>query len=86
MIIPVDSVMSPGEVMKVEGQGFPIDTSLPADASRQQKAWALASEGKRGDLYVKFDIQFPEKLSREQKTEILAVLANWNLILNLQLF
>jgi DnaJ family protein B protein 4 len=75
MNIPVNSMMSPGDVMKVESLGFSIDTSLPANASKQQKAWARENEGKRGDLYIKFDIQFPKTLSRDKKTEILAVLA-----------
>jgi len=55
---PVDNVMAPGEVMKVEGHGFPKFTNL------------------KGDLYIRFDIQFPEQLSKEQKSEILAVLAH----------
>ena len=51
--VPVDSVITPKTVLKVDGEGMVIrdDSTDPLD------------DPKRGDLYVKFDIKFPKKLS-----------------------
>lgn len=69
--VPVDHVITPRTVIKIDGEGMPIlpsaqptegdSTTDPLDAPR------------RGDLYVKFDIQFPRKLTESQRQRIEAV-------------
>ena len=44
LLVPVDRVMAPGEVMEVKGSGFPINTSLPVNATKHQKDWAHENE------------------------------------------
>ena len=55
--VPVDSIVTPRSVIKVDGEGMVIrDESVdPLD------------EPKRGDLYVKFDVRFPKKLTEDQR-------------------
>ena len=55
--VPVDSIVTPRTVIKVDGEGMIIrDESVdPLD------------EPKRGDLYVKFDVRFPKKLTEDQR-------------------
>lgn len=58
MSLSSDEVISPQTVKKVEGEGMPIlNESEPLERL------------KKGDLYVKFDIQFPEQLSSDQKSQ-----------------
>jgi DnaJ-class molecular chaperone len=50
--IPVDRMMSPGDVMEVADEGFKIDNCLSLKASAEQKHFAKENEGKRGNLYI----------------------------------
>ena len=50
--VPVDHLITPKTVIKIEGEGMPIIGSAdPLDLL------------KRGDMYVKFDIKFPKNLT-----------------------
>lgn len=52
-----DEVIAPTTVKKVEGEGMPIlKESEPLEKLE------------KGDLYVKFDIQFPGQLNPDQKS------------------
>lgn len=55
--IPVapEEPINPNTVIKISGQGLPHSSSARAA---------------RGDLYVKFDIQFPEFISQENKAKL----------------
>lgn len=67
--VAVDGIITPRTVIKIPSEGMPIpyvrgeDSSVdPLDAPR------------KGDLYVKFNIKFPKKLSDSQRQRIEAVL------------
>jgi len=55
--------MAPNSVKFVELEGLPFDTSLPHEASLRERLLAKELEGKRGDLYILFDIEFPKTIS-----------------------
>ena len=58
--VPVDSVITPKTVIKVDGEGMIIidGSTDPLD------------DPKRGDMYVKFDISFPKKLTESQRQRL----------------
>lgn len=58
--VPVDSVITPRTVIKVDGEGMIIidGSTDPLD------------DPKRGDMYVKFDISFPKKLTESQRQRL----------------
>ena len=56
MSLTSDEVIAPTTVKKVEGEGMPILNENGPLATLQ-----------KGDLYVKFDIQFPSQMTPEQK-------------------
>ena len=58
--VPVDSVITPKTVIKVDGEGMVIldESADPLEDS------------KRGDLFVKFDIRFPKKLTESQRQRL----------------
>ena len=62
--VSVDQLITPKSVIKIEGEGMPIleQSNHPLDAQR------------RGDLYVRFEIQFPKKLSEAQRVRLDSVL------------
>lgn len=53
-----DEIISPQTIRVIEGRGMPIK----------------GKSGQRGDLIVKFDIQFPEELSFERKKRVVELL------------
>ena len=57
-----DSVLAPGTVKVLHGEGMPI--------RKQQSEKADAEEDQRthGDLFILFEVEFPTKLSLDQKT------------------
>lgn len=62
--VSVDQLITPKSVIKIEGEGMPIleQSNHPLNAQR------------RGDLYVRFEIQFPKKLSEAQRVRLDTVL------------
>jgi len=62
--VSVDQVMAPNSVRLVEGEGMAFDTSLPHEASLRERILARELEGKRGNLYILFDIEFPKTVSK----------------------
>ena len=62
--------MSPNTVKLVEGEGLVFDTGLRYEATERERMLMARNQGKRGDLYILFEISFPKHLSKEQKIEI----------------
>jgi len=57
--------MAPNSVKLVEGEGLIFDTSLPYEASLRERIQIKENEGKRGNLYVLFDIDFPKTITKK---------------------
>ena len=71
LLIAVDQIHSPGSVKVVQGEGL-------VKYKGEEKGAREAVHGKpeeRGDLYIVFDVQFPTKLTVQQKQEIAEILA-----------
>ena len=62
--LPIDQVITPKTVIRLEGEGMVklVEGRDPLDAPLQ------------GDLYVKFDIRFPSKLSEAHRQRLAAIL------------
>lgn len=74
LLIPVDQVMSPNNVKVVEGEGLVYDCGMKYDATERERMLMARNVGRRGDLYILFDIQFPTQLNRDQKDQVEALL------------
>ena len=74
--VAFDEQISPSSCKLVSGEGMPIPKAvnettpdqMPVQISSQQ-------EQEKGDLYIRFDIQFPKDLTQRTKTRLLAALA-----------
>ena len=60
LLLPIDQVITPKTIKKIEGEGLVYYDRNDYLDERQ----------KRGDLYVSFEIVFPSKLDNEQKAKI----------------
>jgi len=60
--------MSPNSVKIVEGEGLVYDTGLRYEATERERMLMSRNSGKRGDLYILFEIEFPKTLSKQEKT------------------
>jgi DnaJ family protein B protein 4 len=61
--VPIDEIINPSYVKQVVSEGMPIhNDQINAENFKKKLA--------HGDLFIKFDIVFPKKLSEEQKQEI----------------
>ena len=61
----MDEIITPQTVKVVKGEGMPVYTKeVNVKDMKQQK----------GDLYIKFDIAFPEYIEPEKKEEIVKLL------------
>jgi DnaJ-class molecular chaperone len=71
IIATIDEVITPQTLKVVEGEGMPISVTPNADALA-----VLTSSGQlpRGNLYVRFDIQFPKKISNNHKKTLINTL------------
>lgn len=71
-----DDQISPQTCKLVRGEGMPIQQALEKNEDPEMR-FTIASqqETMKGDLYVKFDIHFPEKFTLETKNKLLAALA-----------
>ena len=65
--ISVDEIISPSTVKIVYGEGVPI---------YQKEISVRDLNDKKGDLYIKFDIKFPEYIDPVKKMEITTLLEN----------
>jgi len=67
--------MSPNNVKLVESEGLVFDCGMKYEATERERMMMSKNMGRRGDLYILFDIEFPKILSREQKAEVENLLA-----------
>ena len=67
--ISVDEIISPSTIKFVYGEGMPIF---------QKELSVRDLNIKKGDLYIKFDIKFPEYIDPMKKMEITSLLENEN--------
>lgn len=65
--ISVDEVLTPQSVKVVHGKGMPIQNDADPLAPARK-------DFKKGNMIVKFDIQFPSNLTQEKKEALSAVL------------
>lgn len=70
LLVPVDHVVSPNQVCSVPGEGLAFDCTMKYEATERERMLMQRSEGKRGELYILFDIEFPKVLSKQQKSDI----------------
>ena len=59
LIVSIDQVMSPNSVKLVEGEGLVYDTGMKYEASERERMLVSKNIGRKGDLYILFDIEFP---------------------------
>ena len=67
LTIAMDEIISPQTVKMVKGEGMPI-------YNKEDPLNHLLFKEKRGDLYIKFEIQFPKFIDPEKKEEITRLL------------
>lgn len=66
--ILIDEMITPQLIKIIPNKGMPIFSKDPA--------YLLNPLSKRGNLKVKFDIEFPSNLSQDQKDQLTAVLSD----------
>ena len=66
MAISIDEIISPSTVKMIPGEGMPI---YDKDLSK-----CRGDKIKKGDLYIKFNIIFPEFLEENKKRRIIQLL------------
>lgn len=71
--INLDQPITPQTVHKIEGEGMPIKVNPSELAEYQQHLRPLGALPK-GDLYVKFDIHFPQNMTVQHKNRIVEIL------------
>ena len=65
--ISMDEIISPDTVKVVKNEGMPIlDEEKPIES--------IALDNKKGDLFIKFDIQFPDYINDKKKQRIISLL------------
>jgi len=67
MNISMDEIISPDTVKMVKGEGMPI-------IDENNLIESISLDNKKGDLYIKFDIQFPDYINDKKKEKIIALL------------
>lgn len=67
LTIAMDEIISPQTVKMVKGEGMPT-------YNKEDPLNHLLFKEKRGDLYIKFEIQFPKFIDPEKKEEITRLL------------
>lgn len=70
MTLELDDIIYPGYEMTVPGQGMPKPKDLEGQGMPKPKDF----EGQRGDLLLKFLVEFPTDLSDEQRAEAARIL------------
>lgn len=64
----LDEMITPQTIKFIRGEGMPIQSTDPAAQLKP------VHQMPKGDLYVRFDIVFPEKLTNQQKQIIVEAL------------
>ena len=75
--IPVNIINSK-TVIKIKNEGIPFVEKVQVDDpdSIENEGKKTVEINKRGDLYVKFNIKFPEDLSFDKREKIVKILKN----------
>lgn len=71
IITTIDEIITPQTVKVIEGEGMPISSDPASDALSQLRGLSLIP---KGNLYLRFDIQFPVKISNSHKQAIINIL------------
>jgi len=73
--IPLD-IVNPKTVIKVPEEGFPYSEKIEVDDpdNIDTEGKRIIDVAKRGDLYIKFNIRFPTKLTLEQREEMAKII------------
>lgn len=71
IVTTIDEIITPQTVKLIEGEGMPISQDPSTDALSALRGLSLIP---RGNLYLRFDIQFPKKISTEHKEALIATL------------
>ena len=71
IITTIDEIITPQTVKLIDGEGMPISSDPTTDALSQLRS---ASSLPKGNLYLRFDIQFPKKLSNNHKQTLINIL------------
>ena len=74
LTVAIDQVMSPNTVKSLPDEGLMCDSTVPVGATASMRSMIAANEGKRGNLLILFDVEFPKALSCEQKMAIERIL------------
>ena len=65
--ISMDEIISPDTIKVVKNEGMPIiDKEKPVES--------ISLDNKKGDLYIKFDIHFPDYINDKKKQKIISLL------------
>lgn len=70
-MVTVDEIITPQTVKLVQGEGMPVPINGQENLLDHLKN---VNELPKGDLYIRFDIQFPKKISNHHKQTILQAL------------
>ena len=65
--IAMDEIISPDTCKVVKGEGMPI-------INEEYPIESIALDNKKGDLFIKFDIQFPDYINDKKKQRIIELL------------
>lgn len=65
----MDEIITPQTCKMIEGEGMPIMLDPTTDALNH-----IRTQLPRGNLYIKFDIEFPKKISNSHKQCLIACL------------
>ena len=65
--ISMDEIISPDTVKVVKNEGMPI-------IEQENPIESITLDNKKGDLYIKFDIQFPDYINDKKKQKIIELL------------
>lgn len=70
IVVTVDEIITPQTVKLVQGEGMPISIGGENLLDHLKNVAELP----KGDLYIRFDIQFPKKIANHHKQAILQAL------------
>ena len=68
----LDIAINPQAVHKIIGEGMPVDNSRSIDMESNELIGQPVSE--KGDLFIKFDIQFPTTIADAKREKIVSLL------------
>lgn len=71
IVCTIDEIITPQTVKLIEGEGMPVAQDPSTDALSSLRSLSLIP---RGNMYLRFDIQFPKKISTENKEALIGIL------------